>query len=123
MAKNHIILIITISIVCIIIFFTAYFLFLFNDEFVTVSIVYTGEDIEILRDPDDFIVTELSRFTSINAIWQNETKEDCNVVITSSDGSDEFILKGGQVYGSFLPKVDEIKIMFCGVEKDVKFKK
>lgn len=85
----------------------------FVDEFVYILIEKSNEDIVVVKEPQDWKKDELSRFTSIQATFRNTTDQTCGVTLSPAKEDESFNVEGHQEFGTFLPKVDVVKIIFC----------
>ncbi len=90
---------------------------LFVDEFNYVYMVYANDDMAITTDPEDLFDKSVSRWTDVSITFQNNSQEQCGVIMKSETVDKAFDIPAGNEYGAIIPKAENIAISFCGVEK------
>lgn len=100
-----------------------WFMNFFQQEFVYVNINYNDSKLDIVTNPTDLLVKKVGRWTDVQATANNNSQGICRVQIDSPSLKTSFDLGPGLQYGLILPKGEQVTLTFCGVKKDLFFRK
>jgi hypothetical protein len=122
MKKPRLFMIIILAVVIIagIIFWS---LIIFTKEFYYVDLHYRNNQLSTITNPTNLFEKKVGKWTDVQVTWKNESQALCSVEIHSVSMNRSFNLGPRLQYGLIVPKGEQISILFCGLEKNIYFKK
>jgi hypothetical protein len=92
----------------------------FVDEFSYVYVNYSTNEMIITTNPNDLFEKTISRWTDVSATFKNDSQRECIVVLKSDSLNQSFNVASGSEYGVILPKGEDISILFCGAQREIR---
>ena len=122
MIKQRIVSLILVSLSLLPLSFIAFMMLpsLLGHEYYRASVNYTGTDLAILVPSRN---QHVGRWTDVLLTFKNSSLQTCAVTVDSRLIHIGLQLDSGMEYGLFLPKDEDVTLLFCGIQKDIRFDK